>query len=246
MWEAEIEQTQKHACVAYGVIAQLTEQLTLYNFDNCDERMLVALPLLKSSFDMAAATTKLLSLDPVEYGGAAEAMFRPQLERYMRAVLFGSAALTSDVEVHEFFESDKMPKRSGRGGAPKRDISFAQLTQDVASEIVRQTGRDDQTVADKFAALLTHDRNIHGAVHGGQIVLRRYLTPGGLAHNPSTMAGGEHITCTVALGVLALSQAAHLHGIRNNSNEFRITNRFRIALEGILSGMPKPLPESRY
>ena len=39
-------------------------------------------------------------------------MYRPQLERYLRAVFFSSTELATDAQVHAFREKDEMPKIS--------------------------------------------------------------------------------------------------------------------------------------
>jgi len=245
-WKTQIEQTVKHAEGAHRLTMMLPEQLGLYEFNDCDERVLVALPLLRSSIDMAAAATKLLTIDPVTYGGAAEAMFRPQLERYMRAVLFGSPNLTDDDEVHAFREEDEMPRRpKPPPGKKSPKITFDDLTATVASEIVQQTHNVQAALAEGLSdAIVFEKEGLHGAVHGGRIVIRRYSSDGGiLAHNPWALAQGHHIQCVTALGLLALVQAAHLYGVRNNTNEFRATNAFAKLLSDMYPGMPKPLSQ---
>ena len=247
MWETEIEETIRHAQKANIVVAQLTEQLDLYKFDNCDERILVALPLLKSSIDVAAAAIKLLTLNPVEYGGAAEAMFRLQLERYMRAVFFGSPALTDNDEVRAFREDDKMPVRpKPRPGKTGRAISFDTLTTSVGEEIAKQTGKEAEALASGLAnAIIFEKEGLHGAVHGGRFVIRRYSSDGGvLAHNPWALAQGYHIKCVMLIALLALVQAAHLHGLRKGSNVFLVTREFEELLRQSLPEMPNPLTPS--
>jgi len=247
MWDVEIEQTKQRASSANKVIEQLTEQLALYAWENSDQRLLVALPLLQSSIDVAAAATRLLTTDPVQYGSAAEAMFRPQLERYMRAVFFGSSVLSTDAEVLAFFENDEMPKRKppNNPNAKARTISFDMLTQSVAEEVIRQTGKDGVAVAQGFADAIRLERDdLHGAVHGGRMVIRRYLTDV-LAHNPWALAQGALINAMMLFSILALSQAAHLHGVRNGGAEFRVTSAFGKLLREILPGMPEPTGSAR-
>lgn len=242
MWEVEVQQTQQRAKDANALIENITEQMELYQYDNCDQRMLVALPLLKSSIDVAAAATRLLTIDPVQYGSAAEALFRPQLERYMRAVYFASPTLTSDAEVQTFFQDDKLPKRKplGKPDAKARDVSFEDLVKAVAAEIVRQAGKDDDPLAQGFTEAITLEkRDLHGAVHGGRIVVRRYLTDV-LAHNPWALAQGALISAMTAMSVLALSQVAHICGQRHGVAEFRITSGFAALLRKMMPGMPEP------
>lgn len=68
-----------------------------------------------------------------------------------------------------------------------------------------------------------------------------YLIDGVLAYNPQALAGGEHTTVTTALAVLALSQAAHIHGTHTGKYVFRATKEFAELLNEMWSGMPKPL-----
>lgn len=200
MWETEIELTVAQAADANKVIEQLTGQLGLYTFENCGERLNVALPLLKASIDMGAAATRLLMIDPVQYGNAAEAMFRPQLERYLRAVYFASPNLTTDKQVVAFLDHDKI------------SIPFDDLAKRASAEIVRQIGKPDDPMAKAFANIIILEKHdLHGAVHGGQLVVHRYLNEC-LAYNPWALAQGAVITSMMLLSLLAYSQAAHLHG----------------------------------
>ena len=97
----------------------------------------------------------------------------------------------------------------------------------------------------QLAEAFGHDKNCHGAVHGGRIVLSRYLVDGILAYNPHVLAGGEHTTVTVALGVLSLTQVAHIHGMHTGKHGFRATTEFATLLHEMWPGMPDPLPRNR-
>lgn len=200
MWDIEIDQTIAHAAQANKVIEQITAQLGHYTFENCGERLNVALPLLKASIDIGAAATRLLMLDPVQYGGAAEAMLRPQLERYLRAIYFASPNLTTDSEVRAFLDDDEI------------SVSFRKLTESVADEVVRQIGKAGDPMATAFSKIVILEKDdLHGAVHGGRMVVLRYLNES-LAYNPWTLSHGLLVQGMMLLGLLAFSQAVHLHG----------------------------------
>ncbi|GGA40857.1 hypothetical protein [Dyella nitratireducens] len=210
MWETETAATISHATTANQLIEQLTGQLAQFVFEKSTSRQCVALPLLKASIDAAAAATRLLMVDPIQYGSAAEALFRPQLERYMRAIYFGSPHLTTDEQVRAFLEDDKI------------SITFDHLAERVGEEIVRQIGKPDDMLGKLFgAALVLEKRDLHGAVHGGQLVVRRYLNDA-LAFNPWVLSTGAIIMMMLALAMLAFSQYALLCGAKqmNTSVDF--------------------------
>ncbi len=200
MWDDEIEQTKAHAVRANSVIEKFTEQLSHYTFENSGDRLNVALPLLKASIDIAAAATRLLTLDPVQYGGAAEAMFRPQLERYLRAVYFASPNLTTDEQVRAFLDEDKFK------------VQFDDLTKSVAAELVRQIGKPNDPLATAFSNIVIFEKHdLHGAVHGGRLVVLRYLNEW-VAYNPWPLSYGTQVDAMLHLCILAYGQAAYLHG----------------------------------
>ena len=202
MWEPETEQTVAHATAANKLIEQLTEQLGLSTFDIKSERHQIAYPLLKSSIDVAAAATRLLMLDPVQYGSAAESLFRPQLERYLRAVYFGSPILTTDEQVHAFLDDDKI------------DIAFGPLVTKASDVIVNQSAQPDPTLSALFATIIIATKDdLHGAVHGGRLVVRRYLNEY-LAFNPWVLSHGLAIQAVMFLSMLAFSQFAVLKGAK--------------------------------
>jgi hypothetical protein len=213
MWDDEIERTKAHAVRVNNVIEKITEQLSHYTYENSGDRLNVALPLLKASIDIAAAATRLLTLDPVQYGGAAEAMFRPQLERYLRAVYFASPNLTTDEQVREFLDEDKFK------------VKFDDLTKCVAAELVRQIGRPNDPLAAAFAAIVLFEKqDLHGAVHGGRLVVLRYLNEW-VAYNPWPLSHGAQVEAMFRLCILAYCQAAYIHG-----SDLLVTPEFAQAL----------------
>lgn len=236
MWEIEFEQTMQHAARANEVIEKITTQLTPYTFVNSSERIHVGISLLKSSIDIAAAATRLLTIDPVQYGGAAEAMYRPQLERYLRAVFFGSSVLTTDNEVHDFLENDRMPSRPTPGS---KEIGFVALADAVSTELIRQFGGTEDFAKTLANAIKLDKKDLHGSVHGGRIVLRRYENEY-VAHNPWALAQGAQIQIMMLLAIMALSQVVHLHGMSGGSGKLVVSDEFSTLLHRLMPGLPKP------
>jgi hypothetical protein len=237
MWEVEIERTKALAFDANVFIEKLTEELTRYAFNDCTERMLIVLPLLKSAIDMGAAATRLLIMDPIQYGSAAEAMLRPQLERFTRAVYFAAPTPADDAAVHAFFESDVPPSVlvPNRTDGKKRKLTFDELTRLVADELARQYGRVGDPVSKEFAeavALITND--LHGAVHGGNLVVRRYLMDASVIYCPLPLSEGAIIRTMAALSFLAAIQVAHLHG-----SPFQASAEFDVLLRAVFPKAPK-------
>lgn len=228
MWDTEIEQTMQHAANANEVIEKITEQIAPYVFENSSERIHVAIPLLKSSIDIAAAATRLLTIDPVQYGGAAEAMYRPQLERYLRAVFYGSPALTTDAAVHDFLENDRM------------QLSFDDLANAASAELISQFGGTEDFVQKIAGAITLEKKDLHGSVHGGRIVLRRYQNEY-VAHNPWSLAQGAQIQIMMLLAILAFTQVVHLHGMNGGSGKLVVSDEFSALLHRALPGLPKPI-----
>ncbi|OOG47477.1 hypothetical protein B0E52_03615 [Rhodanobacter sp. C06] len=237
MWDAEIEQTKRHAARANEIIEKITEQITPYVFENSCARIHVAIPLLKSSIDIAAAATHLLTTDPVQYGSAAEAMYRPQLERYLRAIFFGSPALTTDDEVHGFLENDRMPRRPI---SSSREIAFGVLADRVSAELVTQFGGTEEFAQQIADAIKLDKKDLHGSVHGGRIVLQRYQNEY-VAHHPWALAQGAQIQITMLLAILAFTQVVHLHGMNGGSGKLVVSGEFSALLHQVMPRLPKPI-----
>jgi hypothetical protein len=54
------------------------------------------------------------------------------------------------------------------------------------------------------------------------------------------LAQGGLINSMMLISILALIQAAHLHGVRNGGAEFRVTSAFGQLLREVFPGMPLP------
>lgn len=202
MWDAEIEQVVARATDANRRIEMVTSQLSHYALENPTERAVVAIALLKASIDIAAAATRLLMLDPIQYGGAAEAMFRPQLERYLRAVYFGSPKLSTDAQFKAFVEEDKIA------------IGFDDLAKAVGNEVLAQFGKTDLSPGQRFADILIFEkRDLHGSVHGGKMVALRYMNDG-VAYDPTVLAKAPFVESMTLLALMAWSQTVHMMGAK--------------------------------
>jgi hypothetical protein len=200
MWEAEIEDVVARATKANKLIEMLTDQLSQYTLREPSERQVLALALLKASIDIGAAATRLLMVDTIQYGGATEAMFRPQLERYLRAIYFGSPKLSTDKQLKAFIEDDKIA------------ISFDDLAKAVGDEVVAQFGRTEVSAGQKFAQILILEkRDLHGAVHGGKMVALRYMNEY-VAYDPTVLSKAPFIESMMLLALLAYSQSVHMLG----------------------------------
>jgi hypothetical protein len=228
MWDTEIEQVKARATDANRVIEMLTEQLGQYTLENPTERKVLAIALLKASIDMGAAATRLLMLDPIQYGGAAEAMFRPQLERYLRAVYFGSPKLATDAQLRAFVDDDKI------------DIYFEPLAKAVGDELLAQFDKTDVSAGQKFAdILILEKKDLHGAVHGGKMVALRYMNDH-VAYDPTVLSKAPFIESMMLLALLACSQAVHMLG----SKVMIATPEFAQVLSGISSAWKQALDEA--
>jgi hypothetical protein len=228
MWDAEIEQVKARATEANRVIAMLTDHLGQYTLENPTERKILAIALLKASIDIGAAATRLLMLDPIQYGGAVEAMFRPQLERYFRAVYFGSPKLATDAQLKAFVEDDKM------------DVYFEPLAKAVGDELLAQFGKTDVSLGQNFAnILILEKRDLHGAVHGGKMVALRYMNDH-VAYDPTVLSKAPFIESMMLLALLACSQAVHMLG----STVMIATPEFAQVLAGISPAWKQALEDA--
>jgi hypothetical protein len=200
MWGNEIEQIVARATESNRVIEMLTHELGHYTLEKPTERAILAIALLKASIDIAAAATRLLMLDPIQYGGAAEAMFRPQLERYLRAIYFGSSKLSSEKQFKDFVEDDKIA------------IQFDDLAKAVGDEVLGQFGKTDLSPGQQFASILILEkRDLHGSVHGGKMVALRYMNDG-VAYDPTVLSKAPFVESMMLLALMACSQTAHMMG----------------------------------
>jgi hypothetical protein len=127
-------------------------------------------------------------------------MFRPQLERYLRAIYFGSPKLSTDKQLKDFIEDDKIT------------ILFDDLAKAVGDEMLAQFGRTDLSLGQEFAnVLLLEKRDLHGSVHGGQMVALRYMNEH-VIYDPTVLSKAPFIESIMLLALLAYSQSVHMHG----------------------------------
>jgi len=152
------------------LIQSLRLFISAMRFPERTPRRQLAMTLLMASIEHAEGVAFLMEHGPRYYGMPACALVRPQVECLLRGIFFNSAEATSE-EVDQFVESDELPQRLDANGK-KRDFSLS-YPEGVAT---RELGDiSAQLSGDRLNRLFPfRPRELHGFVHGGAILVRRY------------------------------------------------------------------------
>lgn len=170
------------------------------------DRLRLALTLFKASSDHAAAISRLLALDPLDYGVSASALFRPQVEKFLRAVFFASPEASSDDEVRDFLANDEMPLRPQTKGKPRR-ISLNELSTLAVDVLNGLTNTVESAKLSRMVNFAINDLN--GLVHGGTVLIRLYRDgEDGVGFNASTQTFEHLIRNTTSLAAFAMALCA--------------------------------------
>ena len=239
MWDSELREIQDRASAANELVEGITGELGQFPFDKPTDRTRLALTLLKSSIDLASASTRLLRLDPIQYGSASATLARPQLERFLRGTFFGSPALTTDEEVSAFLTKEDLPKRTHEDGQV-RQVTFSFLTRMVEEQILRQAGHHVGT-SGLTATLKRAMTYLNGSVHGGTIVHASYGNDM-VCFDPRPFATGELLTNIVVMALLAMTQIGQIHSNYEDANRISFTARFDTVFRAYFKGADVPHP----
>jgi hypothetical protein len=227
VWEQELLEIRKHASDANGIVEAITDELSRYEFNEPSERLRLSLSMLKSSIDLAAASTRLLVLDPIAYGSAFTTLNRPQLERFARGIFFGSQRLAADSDLKCFMQHDKMKK-----------ISFDKVFHAALEEINRRSANSGKHGGTEMLAFLKNAKKyLDGAVHGGKVVYRGYYNDM-VCFDPRPLADGRLIKNMTAVALVAMTQIIYLHSGSEGTAQLTVSTHFDKMLREYFSANP--------
>jgi len=234
VWEQELLEIRKHASDANGIVEAITDELGRYEFNEPSERLRLSLSMLKSSIDLAAASTRLLVLNPIAYGSAFTTLNRPQLERFARGIFFGSQKLATDRDLERFLQFDKMPKK----------VSFDKVFNAALEEIERQyANRGKLGETEMLSFLRSAKKYLDGSVHGGKVVhLSHYNDM--VCFDPRPLADGRLIKNMTIVALVAMTQVTYLHSGSEGTAQLTVSTHFDKMLREYFSAdpdFPQPL-----
>ena len=187
----------------------------------------LSLALTLASLDHGASATQLIGLDSKVHRASIAALFRAQLETFVRAVFFGSPSGATDYEVELFITQDKLPRRLEREGkkekgeyANKRkrqdEMTFAMFG-DFAAAMLDPRNPNGPAMAQM---LKFDERNIQGFVQGASILYRLYKqTDNQTDWNATDKTYSEMLRRSGALAMFSLKHVRTQLGITQPSRD---------------------------
>lgn len=197
---------QKKANAVSGLLLETRRVIGVFNYPKETERLRLALSLMTASCDHGRALARLVEQDPYELGISAFALFRPQLESFLRGSYFASPASAPDKVVKNFLAKDKMPEIVGANG--KRTTITLQQLADIAG---RRFSKTVPTDWNKLPGLVAYaGKQLHGLVHGGNIVVQLYKDGTSVGFCPSEDSFTDLLKNCTVIAQLVLVVASEL------------------------------------
>jgi hypothetical protein len=181
----------------------------------------LSLALTLASLDHGASATQLISLNSMVHRASIATLFRAQLETFVRAVFFGSAAGATDYEVEQFIANDKLPRRPERESKKEKnestykrkrqdEMTFAMFG-DFAAAMLDPKNPNGPAMAQM---LKFDERNIQGLAHGASILYRIYKqTDDQVSENTIDKTYSEMLRRSGALAMFSLKHVRTRLGI---------------------------------
>jgi hypothetical protein len=237
MWDAELLEIKRRSSTSNELIEAVTGELHQFPFTQATDRIWAALPLLKSSIDIGAASTQLLLQDPIQYGIASAALHRPQLEQFLRGAFFGCAALTTGDEVARFLKNEDMPKRPNKQGEEK-SVTLNFMARAVAKEISKKSTGTEPPAWEKLPNMVEYAKKfLDSAVHGGSAVHASYYNDM-VCFDPRPLADGALIANTAVIALLAMTQISQLYSDHGGTTQISFSSSFDKRLREFFNSAP--------
>lgn len=197
----------------FQACAELAEaaatEIRSIGIDRSNRRQVVSLTLLTASVDQGRGLGRLLADDPVRYGAPAMALFRPQLEQFLRGALFSDQTYSTDVELEAFEKKEEMPSRTVEGQSVR--IPMWMLAEHAAAIIARGVDIAPEMLAKLPGMVRLSSREIHGLVHGGTVVFHLYQIKDGALQFLWDLQGVKDFcvnSCLMCIFALIVAQKA--------------------------------------
>lgn len=197
---------QKKANAVSGLLLETRKAMGGFSYPQETDRLRLVLSLLTASCDHGRALAHLVEQDPYELGVGAFALFRPQLENFLRGSYFSDTANASDEVVKNFLAKDKMPELVGVNG--KKAIITLQQLADIAGRHFSKTVPTDWQ---KLPGLVTYaGKQLHGLVHGGNVIVQLYKEGTSIGFCPSEENFTDLLKNCMVLAQLAMAVASQV------------------------------------
>ena len=135
------------------------------------DRQRVSQALLAASVDHAASLTHLLSIPSPSAAFSGVGLFRLQLDALARGIYFARSETSSDEDLANFLENDRMPQVATERGK-KRSIHLKELIDGVREFIAVKA--PDLAAAGLVSRFTYGLGQFNGYVHGGNEVVKAY------------------------------------------------------------------------